>query len=132
MDLSETTTAEIDFVALAREVTFPHAKVTDVVTSEYRRLSRECKASLGAALRQSRRRARDQSHGACHAKVTLFFCFFFLFVFRNETPRERGDRGDALPSATSELETFSPLRTAAGRLGGLAKAAEKLSGLAML
>ena len=69
--LVELQQTEAASVTMSHDVTLRHAKVTDLVTLENRRMSREWKASQGAALRQREKRERDALSRPCHADVTL-------------------------------------------------------------
>jgi hypothetical protein len=66
-ELQETDAAA---VTMSRDVTPGHADVTGLVTIENRRMSREWKASKGAAERQREKRKRDAESRPCHADVT--------------------------------------------------------------
>lgn len=67
MELQDTDAAS---VTMSRDVTLSHAEVTDVVTLENRRMSREWRASRGAAERQRAKRDRDAESRPCYADVT--------------------------------------------------------------
>ena len=57
-------------VTLSHDVTLGHLKVTDIVTLENRRMTREYRAIAGAAVRKRKQRENEAEDGRCHADVT--------------------------------------------------------------